>query len=239
MGDISNTQYFRAVQEEKKMEVSQVLREVYEALTEKGYNPINQIVGYIMSGDPTYITSHKSARSLIMKVERDEKNHRGKAAEQLGDMGPADFVVEKMRILGLDFGSRTVGVAVSDELLLTAQGLETIERKDENKLRKTCARIEEIIKEYGVEEIVLGLPKNMNNTEGDRVEKTKEFKEMLERRTGLLVTLWDERLTTVAAEKVLMESGVRRENRKAVIDKVAACLILQGYLDHHGRTVTK
>ena len=72
MGDISNTQYFRAVQEEKKMEVSQVLREVYEALTEKGYNPINQIVGYIMSGDPTYITSHKSARSLIMKVERDE-----------------------------------------------------------------------------------------------------------------------------------------------------------------------
>lgn len=72
MGDISNTQYFRAVQEEKKMEVSQVLREVYEALTEKGYNPINQIVGYIMSGDPTYITNHKSARSLIMKVERDE-----------------------------------------------------------------------------------------------------------------------------------------------------------------------
>ena len=72
MGDISNTQYFRAVQEEKKMEVSQVLREVYEALTEKGYNPINQIVGYIMSGDPTYITSHKSARSLIMKAERDE-----------------------------------------------------------------------------------------------------------------------------------------------------------------------
>ena len=72
MGDISNTQYFRAVQEEKKMEVSQVLREVYEALTEKGYNPINQIVGYIMSGDPTYITSHKNARSLIMKVERDE-----------------------------------------------------------------------------------------------------------------------------------------------------------------------
>ena len=154
-------------------------------------------------------------------------------------MRPADFVVEKMRILGLDFGSRTVGVAVSDELLLTAQGLETIERKDENKLRKTCARIEEIIKEYGVEEIVLGLPKNMNNTEGDRVEKTKEFKEMLERRTGLLVTLWDERLTPVAAAKVLMESGVRRENRKAVIDKVAACLILQGYLDHHGRTVTK
>lgn len=136
-----------------------------------------------------------------------------------------------MRILGLDFGSRTVGVAVSDGLNLTAQGLETIERKDENKLRKTCARIEELIRQYEVSRIVLGLPKNMNNTEGERVEKTKEFGEMLARRTGLPVIFWDERLTTVAAERVLMENGVRRENRKAVIDKVAACLILQGYLD--------
>ena len=136
-----------------------------------------------------------------------------------------------MRILGLDLGSKTVGVAVSDGLLLTAQGVETIERKDENKLRKTCARIEELIAEYEITEIVLGLPKNMNNTEGERVEKTKAFGEMLERRTGLPVHYWDERLTTVAAEQILMESGVRRENRKAVIDKVAAGLILQGYLD--------
>ena len=136
-----------------------------------------------------------------------------------------------MRILGLDFGSKTVGVAVSDGLLLTAQGVETIERKDENKLRKTCARIEELIAEYEITEIVLGLPKNMNNTEGERVEKTKAFGEILERRTGLPVHYWDERLTTVAAEQILMESGVRRENRKAVIDKVAAGLILQGYLD--------
>ena len=136
-----------------------------------------------------------------------------------------------MRILGLDFGSKTVGVAVSDGLLLTAQGVETIERKDENKLRKTCARIEELIAEYEITEIVLGLPKNMNNTEGERVEKMKAFGEMLERRTGLPVHYWDERLTTVAAEQILMESGVRRENRKAVIDKVAAGLILQGYLD--------
>ena len=136
-----------------------------------------------------------------------------------------------MRILGLDFGSKTVGVAVSDGLLLTAQGVETIERKDENKLRKTCARIEELIAEYEITEIVLGLPKNMNNTEGERVEKTKAFGEMLERRTGPPVHYWDERLTTVAAEQILIESGVRRENRKAVIDKVAAGLILQGYLD--------
>ena len=144
-----------------------------------------------------------------------------------------------MRIMGLDFGSKTVGVAISDPLFLTAQGIEIVRRKSQGKLRQTLARIEELKEEYEVGKIVLGFPKNMNNTEGDRVEKTKEFKEMLERRTGLLVTLWDERLTTVAAEKVLMESGVRRENRKAVIDKVAACLILQGYLDHHGRTVTK
>ena len=136
-----------------------------------------------------------------------------------------------MRILGLDFGSKTVGVAVSDPLGITAQGVETIVRKDENKLRQTCARIEELIKEYEIEEIVLGYPKNMNNTAGERAEKTEAFKAMLERRTGKPVILWDERLTTIAAERVLMESGVRRENRKAVVDKIAAVLILQGYLD--------
>lgn len=136
-----------------------------------------------------------------------------------------------MRIMGLDFGSRTTGVAVSDPLGITAQGVETIVRKDENKLRQTCARIEELIKEYEIEEIVLGYPKNMNNTAGERAEKTEAFKTMLERRTGKPVILWDERLTTIAAERVLMESGVRRENRKAVVDKIAAVLILQGYLD--------
>ena len=136
-----------------------------------------------------------------------------------------------MRILGLDYGSVTVGVAVSDALRVTAQPLETITRKDENKLRQTCARIEQLIAEYEVESIVLGYPKNMNDSVGERAKKTEEFKAMLERRTGLPVTLWDERLTTVAAERVLMESGVRRENRKAVIDQVAAALILHGYLD--------
>lgn len=136
-----------------------------------------------------------------------------------------------MRILGLDFGSRTVGVAVSDPMGWTAQGLETITRPEENKLRKTCARIEALIAEYGAERIVLGYPKNMNNTEGERVQKTLEFKAMLERRTGLPVELWDERLTTVAADRVLMETGVRRENRKAVVDTIAAVFILQGYLD--------
>ncbi len=139
-----------------------------------------------------------------------------------------------MRILGLDYGSKTVGVAVSDPLKITAQTVETIVRKEENKLRKTLARIEELVKEYEVESIVLGLPKNMNNSLGDRAEKTMEFRSMVERRTGLPVVLWDERLTTVAAERTLIESSVRRENRKAYIDQIAASLILQGYLDAQG-----
>lgn len=137
-----------------------------------------------------------------------------------------------MRIMGLDFGSRTVGVAISDTLYLTAQGIETIERKEENKLRKTLARIEELIVAYGVEEIVLGLPKNMNDTMGERAELTMEFKDKLERRTGLPVIMWDERLTTVAADKAMMEAGIRREHRKEHVDKIAACFILQGYLDY-------
>ena len=137
-----------------------------------------------------------------------------------------------MRIIGLDFGSKTVGVAVSDELLITAEGIEIVRRKSENKLRQTLARIEELIKEYNVEKIVLGFPKNMNNSEGERCEKTLEFKEMLERRTGLTVELWDERLTTVAADNLMMEAGIRRENRKEYVDQIAASFILQGYLDY-------
>ena len=143
-----------------------------------------------------------------------------------------------MRVLGLDYGTKTVGVAVSDPLEITAQPLETIERKSAGKLRQTLARIEAIIEEYGaagqqekIEKIVLGYPTNMNNTEGDRCEATVSFKNDLERRTGLEVVLWDERLTTVEAERILMDSGVRRENRKTYIDKMAAAVILQNYLD--------
>ena len=136
-----------------------------------------------------------------------------------------------MRLMGLDYGSKTVGVAVSDPLGLTAQGVETVWRKQENKLRQTMARIEELISEYQVERIVLGYPKNMNNTLGDRAEKSLELKETLERRTGLPVVMWDERLTTAEAERTLMETGVRRENRKQFLDQMAAVLILQGYLD--------
>ena len=136
-----------------------------------------------------------------------------------------------MRILGLDYGSKTVGVAVSDPLGLTAQKVETIWRKQENKLLRTLARIEELIAEYEVEKIVLGFPKNMNNTVGERAEKALEFGEMLKKRTGLEVIMWDERLTTVEADRTLIEAGVRRENRKQYLDGIAAVFILQGYLD--------
>lgn len=137
-----------------------------------------------------------------------------------------------MRIMGLDYGSKTVGVAVSDALGLTAQGIEIVRRKSENKLRQTLARIEEIAKEYGVEKIVLGFPKHMNNDIGERAEKSLEFKEMLERRTGLPVVMWDERLTTVEADRTMMKTGIRRENRKEYVDMIAAVFILQGYLDY-------
>lgn len=136
-----------------------------------------------------------------------------------------------MRILGLDYGTKTVGVSVSDALLLTAQAVETITRKDANKLRKTLARIEQLVKDYEVDRIVLGYPKHMNNTEGTRCEETESFKEMLERRTGLPVILRDERMSTVAAERTLIEGQVRREHRKEYVDQLASVFILQGYLD--------
>ena len=144
-----------------------------------------------------------------------------------------------MRIMGLDFGARTVGVAISDPLLITAQGIEIIRRKEENKLRRTLARIEELIVEYEVSEIVLGMPKNMNDTIGERVHLSLEFREKLERRTGLPVRMWDERLTTVAADQVMMEVGIRREHRKEYVDKIAAVFILQGYLDYRAGKETE
>lgn len=136
-----------------------------------------------------------------------------------------------MRVIGLDYGTKTVGVALSDETGLIAQPLETITRKHAAKLRQTYARIEEIIAKYGVETIVLGLPKNMNNTEGERADDTRNFKEDIERRTGLPVVLVDERLTTVEAERILDASGVRKGEQKIYVDKMAAAIILQNYLD--------
>ncbi len=136
-----------------------------------------------------------------------------------------------MRIMGLDYGSKTVGVAVSDELLMIAQGVEIVRRDSEKKIRKTLIRIDELIAEYDVGKIVLGFPKNMNNTLGDRAEKSLEFKTTLERRTGLEVIMWDERLSTVSAHKTMTEAGVRLEERGNYVDSIAAAIILQGYLD--------
>ena len=135
------------------------------------------------------------------------------------------------RVLGLDFGSKTVGVAVSDPLGITAQGVEIIRREREGKIRGTLQRIEELIAEYDVKKIVLGLPFNMNGSEGERVEKTRAFAEDIERRTGLTVEFMDERLTTVAADRAMIEMDIRRENRKEYVDEIAAMLILQTWLE--------
>lgn len=136
-----------------------------------------------------------------------------------------------VRILGLDYGTKTTGVAVSDPMGWTAQGLEIIRRQEEEHLKATINRIAELCAEYKVEKIVLGLPKNMNNTVGERGEKTLLFKEKLEARLKLPVEMWDERLSTVAAENILLEADMSRKKRKNVIDKLAATIILQNYLD--------
>jgi len=135
------------------------------------------------------------------------------------------------RYLGLDFGSKTVGVAISDPLLMSASGLEIIRRDRESKIRKTLSRIDEIIKEYNVDEIVLGLPMNMDDTEGERCRKTREFGENLERRTGLKVNYFDERLSSFEAHEILDECGIKSVNHKEFVDEVAAMVILQGFLE--------
>ncbi|EHN4197156.1 Holliday junction resolvase RuvX [Listeria monocytogenes] len=135
-----------------------------------------------------------------------------------------------MRIMGLDVGSKTVGVAISDPLGWTAQGVETIQI-DENRKQFGYDRVKELVLEYEVEKVVVGLPKNMNNTIGPRAESSKIYAEVLESRIGLPVVLWDERLTTSAAERTLIEADVSRKKRKDVIDKLAAVMILQSYLD--------
>lgn len=133
-----------------------------------------------------------------------------------------------MRIMSLDVGSRTIGVACSDVLFLTAQGVETIRRTS---LEADFNRIRELIASYEVEEIVVGMPKNMNGTKGDRAIKTEEFVAKLKEVVDVPIAFWDERLTTVMAERSLIEADVSRKKRKAVIDKMAAVVILQGYLE--------
>ncbi|MDC7279655.1 Holliday junction resolvase RuvX [Butyrivibrio fibrisolvens] len=137
------------------------------------------------------------------------------------------------RILGLDYGTKTVGVAISDPLLLTAQEFETITRERASALRHTLVRIKEICEEYQIEKIVLGYPRNMDDSEGFRCEDTLEFKKLLEKRVTIPIELVDERLTTVYADEILEESGVAKKDRKKVIDQIAAAIILQDYLDNY------
>lgn len=133
-----------------------------------------------------------------------------------------------MRIMALDVGSRTIGIACSDALLMTAQGIETIRRTS---LENDFNRLRELISEYEVHELVVGMPKNMNGTKGERAVKTEEFVEKMKAVIDLPVTFWDERLSTVMAERQLIAADVSRKKRKGVIDKMAAVVILQGYLD--------
>jgi len=138
-----------------------------------------------------------------------------------------------VRTLGLDYGSKTVGVAVTDPLGLTAQGVEIIRRQKENHLRKTYQRIRELCEQYDVEKIVLGLPLNMDDTMGDRAEKTLEFKNELERRLSVPVLLVDERLTTVEAIEIMDDAGIKISEREKYVDMIAATIILQDYMNSH------
>ena len=133
-----------------------------------------------------------------------------------------------MRIMALDVGSRTIGIACSDALLMTAQGIETIRRTS---LENDFNRLRELISEYEVHELVVGMPKNMNGTKGDRAGEEEEFVEKMKTVIDLPITFWDERLSTVMAERQLIAADVSRKKRKGIIDKMAAVVILQGYLD--------
>lgn len=135
-----------------------------------------------------------------------------------------------MRILGLDVGEKRIGVAISDELGLTAQGIDVIERKNDGK-NKDIDRICQIISDYKVTKVIVGLPKNMNGTLGPSSEAVENYAMKLQRAISIDLEFWDERLTTAAAERILIEADVSRQKRKGVIDKLAAVLILQSYLD--------
>lgn len=136
-----------------------------------------------------------------------------------------------MRILGLDLGSKRIGVAVSDELGFTAQGLDTIQCKD---IDSDIDRIRHLVKEYSIDEIVIGIPYNMNGTEGPQVQKVRDFMKLISQRINVPLYEWDERLTSAAAERVLLEADMSRAKRRKLVDKLAAALILQGYLDRKG-----
>lgn len=236
MSDIHETQVFKK-QDLETERIQNILRTVYSALEEKGYNPIDQIIGYILSGDPTYITGFNNARAIIQEIERDEllsellKSYlRKKMWESLTSIKILRVNME--RILGLDIGDVYIGVALSDPFGMIAQSLTTIKRISKE---QTYGEIKELIDKYDVKKVVAGLPKNMNNTLGPQSEKVMKFAEKLKNKYKIELIYVDERMTTLSAEKVLIEGSVRRENRKKYIDRIAATYILQTYLDTQRR----
>lgn len=236
MSDIHETQVFKK-QDLETERIQNILKTVYSALEEKGYNPIDQIIGYILSGDPTYITGFNNARSIIQEIERDEllsellKSYlRKKMWEFLTSIKIQEIIMG--RILGLDVGDVYIGVALSDPFGMIAQSLTTIKRISKD---QTYGEIKELIDKYDVKKVVAGLPKNMNNTLGPQSEKVMKFAEKLKNKYKIELIYVDERMTTLSAEKVLIEGSVRRENRKKYIDRIAATYILQTYLDTQRR----
>ena len=207
--DFDKTMSFK-VERDSNLETKEIMKKVYQALVEKGYNPINQMVGYILSGDPTYITSHNDARNLIRKIERDE-------------------LLEKMV---KNYGDSRVGIAITDALGITAQGLETIHHKGNDKI--VLRRLDEIMQQYEIDTIVVGKPLNMNGTATERVEVTNKFIHKLKcKYNKLKIDTMDERLTTVEAHRTMNDLNINPRKKKNLVDTISAVYILEMYMNRN------
>ena len=210
------------VEREENTKCQEILKDVYQALVEKGYNPINQIVGYILSGDPTYITSHNDARNKIRTIERDE------LLEKMVKLYRTRKLI--MRMLGIDYGEARVGTAITDELNITVQGLETIQRNNSDKI--VLKRLDEIFEKYEVDTIVVGMPLNMNGTISERAKITEQFIHKLKcKYNKKKIETIDERLTTVEAHKTMNFLDVKKTRKRSIVDTISAVYILETYLN--------
>ena len=200
--DFDKTMSFQ-VEREENTKAKEILKDVYAALTEKGYNPINQIVGYILSGDPTYITSYNDARNKIRTIERE---------------------------LGIDYGDARVGIAITDPLNITAQGLETIQRNNSDKI--VLRRLDEILEKYEVDTLVVGMPYNLKGEKTVRAERTEQFIHKLKcKYNKMKIETIDERLTTVAAHKTMNFLEVNKNKKRDIVDTISAVYILETYIN--------
>ena len=214
--DFDKTMSFQ-VEREENTKAKEILKEVYQALTEKGYNPINQIVGYILSGDPTYITSYNDARNKIRTIERDELLEK---------------MVKSYIGLGLDYGDARVGIAITDPLNITAQGLETIQRNNSDKI--VLRRLDEILEKYEVDTLIVGMPYNLKGEKTVRAEKTEQFIHKLKcKYNKLKIETIDERLTTVAAHKTMNFLDINKNKKRDIVDTISAVYILETYINRN------